>query len=460
MKTLDRLQGILLGAERLRGGERRMSRRKQITLRLIAGAVLLATLSACYLPPYRSTVRGVVQGQKLIPGDLSQLNDRAYRSTAEINDISYHPDGNSVIFTVCPSDDCYLMTHDFRTGDQRVIIKLPDERLSDPSYSADGRHIVFAIGISVFPEEPGEKIRLGIVDSDGRNFRTLIVNLDVSGKWMFFGSPQFTPDGAHVIFDASEAFRPRERLFVYGLFTYFKYRSDIYQVRIRDGHTERLTFINSMVSAKPSFWGDGREIIFLTTDPLEGVQPGAPCKDTPFDPEKNPGNLRICVLNLDTGESGSLHVAHPVLSLAAARHARRVLFKINPERPTPEAGEDIKRNAAGMGYSYLGKDTLYLLSEKGVRPLFEAPVEIDQMFRRVAYSFALSPDGAQAVYIDYDAPSLQRALRFDETGPRFTRIDLETGAEEEILVHIPDEEFDIYRNYVKPRMDKARETGS
>ena len=124
-------------------------------------------------------------------------------------------------------------------GDLKCLT--PDAKVytAEGSYSADGKHIVYASG-------PARNVELFIMDADGSNKRQL-----TKAPNCYNGGPFFSPDGTKVVFRSDRKERDRLQLYVINA----------------DGTGERaLTDNDHWVYWAPYWHKDGKHIIYTAAD--------------------------------------------------------------------------------------------------------------------------------------------------------------------------------------------------
>ncbi len=112
-------------------------------------------------------------------------------------DLSWSPDGTRLAFTcrVEQSDpigdtDVCVMSAD---GRNLVVITGPETHDMYPSWSPDGRRIVFQISQPLATSRTEHPYRLAVMDADGANLRLI-------GDNLFGMSPSWSPDGSWIVF--------------------------------------------------------------------------------------------------------------------------------------------------------------------------------------------------------------------------------------------------------------------
>jgi hypothetical protein len=396
-------------------------------------AVLAATflLAACNLEEYaagieqRNIYGEVLPKRVAAPASIprrgpipeSEITDKTYESTGHLDHIAFHPNGGSVIFDFCGDGArCYLLSYDLVSKQMSTVFRRQGISAQQPQYSPDGKWIVFTAFVN--SEKANSTQHIGIADKNGTDFRILT---DRGGD--FYSSPNFSSNGKFVIYAEKG----------------FSSISDIYRVSVETGKVERIVHMESDHRPEPAFFGSAEEIVFIVRGNGNGTE-NMPCRGSNFDPIRNPLNLRLCKLNLVTGTSMTLYNEYPVSQIYSSHGQRQILFKSGAiEKITPD-------------------DRVQFIVHDGLRsaPVREwvrTPGPNLKKDRFPLYS-SISPARDRMAYTDYWPSTKQRIQNFDTTGPRFSVRDVKTGKVEEFLVPIPDEEFAVYRDYVKPKLDK------
>ncbi len=351
------------------------------------------------------------------PMPESEIGEKTIQFEGHINNITFHPDGKSVLFDLCQHvSDCYLLSYDLTNKLTKTIFRKRGVSAEEAQYSPDGNWIAFQASTSL---PNGQSInQIGIVDKYGTGFRSLAVQ-----RRNFIWRPNFSPDGKFVIY-AEMGFAPP---------------SDIYRVNFESGKVEALLHLEDDSPSLPAFFGSAEEIIFVVRDGIGNKnRQEAPCRDSRPAPVSNPGNARLCKLNLVTGASNTLYNEKDVSRIFPSFGRSKVLFK-----PRPKDGWLEERSQIIL---LDGESATLVMTGGLVRP--------NGTKDRIPSSASLSPAGDKVACTDYYPTIKQRIQNFEATGPRFSVRDLKTGNVEEFLVPIPDEEFAVYRDYVKPKLDR------
>ncbi|MGA7159640.1 MAG: biopolymer transporter Tol [Bacteroidota bacterium] len=151
--------------------------------------------------------------------------------------VSWSPDGKTIYYSKITRNnphwsevgDVYAYDLD-KKEEKRLTFSL---RALNPSVSPDGKTIVFVV-------EKDATLNLGIVDSDGKNFR-LLTNFK-NGEQVF--TPKWSPDGSAVVFGYS-----------------LRGAQDIARVNAADGNLEML-LTGTEDQRNPAYSPDGKKIYF------------------------------------------------------------------------------------------------------------------------------------------------------------------------------------------------------
>lgn len=229
---------------------------------------------------------------------IDQLDDRTYHLEKQINDLVISPDGNFAVYTnreyLEELQPKYLWKLDLHTSIEKKIagwdVDYSNIYLGNPSYSIDGKQIIFSI--TWF--DTG-KTGLGKVNSDGSDLRILNTDLPMAvgpklshnglrilvtcvGEEKDTGLMRFQlcildDDGKHIktITNSGDAhgsyfFSPEDEYIVYnelergGLLGVFKQRKDFLYITYPD-YENRQMLLDWIVGIQ-AFSNDGQQIIF------------------------------------------------------------------------------------------------------------------------------------------------------------------------------------------------------
>ncbi|MEQ1887887.1 MAG: hypothetical protein ABL951_01760 [Alphaproteobacteria bacterium] len=363
------------------------------------------------------------------PVPESKITDNMSIQSDTIDRLTFHPDGGSVLFDFCPeTSNCRLMSFDLATKQLKTVFGTHGIPGESPSYSPDGKQIVF---IALINAEDSEKrtLQVYLINADGSNIRPL-----TNRRRLLPGNPSFSPDGKFVIYQASKLFTA----------------PDFYRVNVEtaiselilhiDGQAESPAEFSNNVVAFPAFFGSSDEIIFFLNGYQDSKSRAAavPCQDSRPDPIRNPNNARLCKVNLITGVSTTLYNAEAVFKIFPSHGPLPILFasRVNDA----DGYADYARFMAHDGSSAT------LISE-----WFRMP-EPGHMQEKFPAYISLSSSGDRIASLEYGDTIKKRIADFNGTKPRLIVRNLKTGARDVYLVPIPDEEFTVYRHYVKPKL--------
>jgi len=156
-----------------------------------------------------------------------------------LSSVSWSPDGSKIYYSKITRDN----PHWSGVGDVYVydLVRKEETRLThglralNPSLSPDGKSIAFT-------REGDATMNVGIIDSDGKNFR-LLTHFK-NGEQVF--TPKWSPDGASVIFGCA-----------------LREAQDVARVTVADGTFEML-LTGSEDQRNPSYSPDGKKIYFVS----------------------------------------------------------------------------------------------------------------------------------------------------------------------------------------------------
>jgi Tol biopolymer transport system component/imidazolonepropionase-like amidohydrolase len=179
----------------------------------------------------------------------------AVRDTAEDLDPSYSPDGRSVVFRAERHGRTGLWLLDVASHGVRQLTQIDrgDEYNGGASWSPDGRAIAFT---RVAPDSGTgrRRSRIRIIDVSSGNARDLAVD---SAQKLQMRDPAWTPDGRRIAFVAASPANPRGgRIWIVD----------------RNGGRATPLFADSAMAIAPAFAPDGKRVAFLAPDSIGRLQ--------------------------------------------------------------------------------------------------------------------------------------------------------------------------------------------
>jgi Tol biopolymer transport system component len=170
-----------------------------------------------------------------------------------VQNISFSSDGKKILFDRRKSDGRYgIHVYNLETGELSAYQSPPDETWREPSYSHDGKHIVF-IATPHHEKLDLKKDQIAIMDPDGKNI-VKITNFPGLKR-----GPSFSHAGDKVIFGRAEYLRERGRTPAGGY--------DIFETEVATGKTRRLTEFWFYSVSKPHYLSDDTRFIFSALGP-------------------------------------------------------------------------------------------------------------------------------------------------------------------------------------------------
>lgn len=299
---------------------------------------------------YSTSLSGVIKRR------LTTLNDSSYRGF-------YTHDGKKIVYMVIMGDRNYDICTIDRDGKNKQILTTNDGWDGDPSYSFDGKSIIY---VSV--PQRNESARIVIMDANGKNQHPFnLANLRPS-------SPTFSPDRKTIAFSATSNSSNLGRS---------TSRPLLYIISIDGAGLKRLSSGHS-----PSWSQDGNEIVFVD----EG---GLWC------------------INIESSSKRKVTLGGSGDDLPSfSPDGKGILFSSRPSRRSARAAQFIREESGEKNDIYLvsvdGKITKRLTSGKGnnVSPAWNpAAPRIDTASFLRRYSQQVSPKVQLATTADTKLPA-------------------------------------------------------
>ena len=186
------------------------------------------------------------------------------------NDHYRRPDFSDSTLDVAPGDDVLVLNANGKGGRDLYLLWLANRHVtrvaetpeyeSCPSFSADGKWLVYAAGI---PGDRADHIFVRpVADGESRQLTSADAN---------DSSPRFSPDGSTIVFD-------RDKTYCWGGLAANWGGGEVICVVNSDGTNERQITPDGTLAAHPRFTADGKSIVFsmrngLAQVPADGSAP-------------------------------------------------------------------------------------------------------------------------------------------------------------------------------------------
>jgi Tol biopolymer transport system component len=201
-------------------------------------SILYTILLICELILFRSVFMSISL-------QYSVDEERARNNKENIDHISFSNDGNRILFERKRGNSpSTINTYNLKIHELSTYLPPKGEYWTMARYSHDDRHLVFCI------QRGSSPLQIGIMDSDGKNYRQIIRSHN-GGE-----HPSFSHSDDKIIFVKSAPINKMEPA------------CDIYETDLRNGSETRLTWFNlHYIISTPFELPDGETIIFSAVGP-------------------------------------------------------------------------------------------------------------------------------------------------------------------------------------------------
>jgi len=194
--------------------------------------------------------------------DYKRNHPSAFQVGTFFPDIS--PDNKTLLFGYGSPYWLNIAAFNMTTGSVRIFREIRTKVNACPSFSPDGRRIVF-----LGAKERDSARNIFVIDADGSGLHQVTKFPETTNK-EFINAPSFSPDGQRIIFLRSHG--KRERAFP--LRGEMHSQWDVYELDIATGAERRLTNYNYYDASWPYYLSDGKRFIFSGEGPYNPRGPG------------------------------------------------------------------------------------------------------------------------------------------------------------------------------------------
>ena len=186
------------------------------------------------------------------------------------------PDNNTLLFSYFSVFESKLATYNLATGEIRTIETPGIRHCYHPSYSRDGKTIVFSGSNDEWHGEMSFQImnkNIYVINSDGTGLRQVShfpINkrkLGEPGEVKVCGNASFSPDGQRIIYNCSAMQRKKAPPLEGTMFSWW----DFYEMDITTGKERKLTDYAFYSTGVGFYLNDGKHFIFNGNTPLKLV---------------------------------------------------------------------------------------------------------------------------------------------------------------------------------------------
>jgi len=172
----------------------------------------------------------------------------------EISNLSFSHDGKKVLFDRCRNEGCQIQVYDLETGELAAYQSPANERWTMARQSYDGKKIVFSIIPIVGHKLDLTQMQIGIMDTDGKNYKKL--TSDPMPKIY----PTFSHSGKKILYVKAGRIRKEGRT------PASEY--DAWEMDIATGKETRLTYFKYFHMAGVSYFPGDEKILYEALGPF------------------------------------------------------------------------------------------------------------------------------------------------------------------------------------------------
>ena len=172
----------------------------------------------------------------------------------EINNLSFSYDGKKVFFDRCRDEDCQIQIYDLETGELAAYQSPANEQWTMAKQSYDGKKIVFSVIPIVGNNLDLTQMQIGIMDTDGKNYRKLT---SVPMPKLY---PTFSHSGNKVLYVKAGRIRKEGRTPASDY--------DAWEMDIKTGKETRLTYFEYMYMSSVCYFPDDEKFLYQAEGPF------------------------------------------------------------------------------------------------------------------------------------------------------------------------------------------------
>ncbi len=172
----------------------------------------------------------------------------------EISNLSFSHDGKKVMFDRCRDENCQIQAYDLENGELAAYQSPQNERWTMARQSYDGKKIVFSVIPIVGEHLDLTKMQIGIMDTDGKNYKKL--TSDPMPKIY----PTFSHSGKKVLYVKAGRIRKQGRTPASDY--------DAWEMDIEKGKETRLTYFKYFHMGAASYFPDDKKILYTAAAPF------------------------------------------------------------------------------------------------------------------------------------------------------------------------------------------------